>query len=174
MASRYTGRPRAPSPPGGNLKSPRVNPGNSNFGLRLSNGHNTEDDMFDSDNTYSLVQDSVTRRPQPSGPTYKTRIDRMFGDSEADKRPNMGRTSGNKFGSVSSNSTTSSSIRGGSLASLYQARKAGAIGNGALVNGTPKGGRNGTYDAATVEQIKAQFQAQIEAMMISQVCDYFW
>ena len=175
MATRYTGRPRAPSPPGTNLKSPnaRTVNGGSNFGLsRFSNGHHRvtpeEDDMFDSDNTYSLVQDSVTRRPQQptnGGPPYKTRIDRMFGDSEDDKRPNMSRNPGNKFGSVSSNSTTSSSVRGGSLASLYQARKAGATNGAAGANG----GRNGTYDAATVEQIKQQFQAQIEAMMLSQV-----
>lgn len=118
---------------------------------------------FDSDNTYSLVQDSMRERKL----TQVARIDRMFGDSanesDHDKRPNVHR-SNSKFGSVSSNSTNSSSLRGGggSLASLYGAR-----------NGAPKDQKNGHYDAATVEQIKAQFQAQIEAMMLSQV-RLFW
>jgi hypothetical protein len=77
----------------------------------------------------------------------------MFGDSEAEtddkkvRRPN---------GSLSSNgSSSSSSVRGGSLSSLYQARKKGLS----------------TYDSVTVEQIKAQFQAQIESMLQSQVAD---
>ena len=96
------------------------------------------------------------------------RIDRMFGDSaneedKFDKRPNL-HHSNNKFGSVSSNSTNSDSLRGdgGSIASLYQARKN-------LSGGVPSKKEGGHYDAATVEQIKAQFQAQIEAMMLSQV-----
>ena len=97
------------------------------------------------------------------------RIDRMFGDSAneeehfADKRPNV-HLNNNKFGSVSSNSTNSDSLHngGGSLASLYHARK--------NLQGLPaKKEGGGHYDAATVEQIKAQFQAQIEAMMLSQV-----
>ena len=97
------------------------------------------------------------------------RIDRMFGDSaneeeNFDKRPNV-HLNNNKFGSVSSNSTNSDSLHngGGSLASLYHARK--------NLQGLPakKDGGGGHYDAATVEQIKAQFQAQIEAMMLSQV-----
>ena len=99
------------------------------------------------------------------------RIDRMFGDSaneeeKFDKRPNV-HLSNNKFGSVSSNSTNSDSLRGdggGSLASLYQARK-----NMSSVPSVPSNKKEGHYDAATVEQIKAQFQAQIEAMMLSQV-----
>ena len=133
---------------------------------------------FDSDNTYSLVQDSMRDRKM----TQVARIDRMFGDSanednDRDKKPNVHRGS-SKFGSVSSNSTNSSSLRGGgegSLASLYQARKQGHINGGKSAHGTSSiphhgGGRKeGHYDAATVEQIKKQFQAQIEAMMLSQV-----
>lgn len=163
---------------------------------------------FDSDNTYSLVQDSVRDRKMTQVgllafyiPSHKSqtvvayrlqndfqrllwglvvifkiqfqvaRIDRMFGDSAneeehfADKRPNV-HLNNNKFGSVSSNSTNSDSLRGdggGSLASLYQARK----NLQSLPTSKKEGG--GHYDAATVEQIKAQFQAQIEAMMLSQV-----
>ena len=72
---------------------------------------------------------------------------------------------------------------GGSLASLYQARKQGAplpplppsmlatptsVKKGdAVASSNGSGGSH--YDAVTVEQIKAQFQAQIEAMMLSQV-----
>ena len=65
------------------------------------------------------------------------------------------------------------------MASLYQARKQGAplppLPPSMLATPTSvkKGEANGSggshYDAATVEQIKAQFQAQIEAMMLSQV-----
>ena len=153
---------------------------------------------FDSDNTYSLVQDSMRDRKM----TQVARIDRMFGDSanedtDRDKKPNVHRMGSSKFGSVSSNSTNSSSLRGGSLASLYQARKLGGGGgavagagsvpavipglksashgasSGAVskkdVGRSSKDGGNGHYDAATVEQIKKQFQAQIEAMMLSQV-----
>ena len=130
---------------------------------------------FDSDNTYSLVQDSMRDRKM----TQVARIDRMFGDSaneDTDRdKLNVHRGS-SKFGSVSSNSTNSSSLRGGSLASLYQARKQGGMVNG-ITNGA--GVRkeattsNAHYDAATVEQIKKQFQAQIEAMMLSQVSNSF-
>ena len=83
---------------------------------------------------------------------------------------------------------------GGSLASLYQARKQGAplpmlppsmLATPKSVkksseNGASNGNGNGSshYDATTVEQIKAQFQAQIEAMMLSQVRNwlqaFFW
>jgi len=140
---------------------------------------------FDSDNTYSLVQDSMRDRKM----TQAARIDRMFGDSanednDHDKKPNV-HLGNNKFGSVSSNSTNSSSLHGGaggSLASLYQARKQGAplpplppsllatptsVKKGdAVASSNGSGGSH--YDAVTVEQIKAQFQAQIEAMMLSQ------
>ena len=71
---------------------------------------------------------------------------------------------------------------GGSLASLYQARKQGAplpmlppsmLTTPTSVKKSSEGASNGNgsshYDATTVEQIKAQFQAQIEAMMLSQV-----
>ena len=71
---------------------------------------------------------------------------------------------------------------GGSLASLYQARKQGAplpvlppclMPTPTPVKKSSEGASNGNgsshYDATTVEQIKAQFQAQIEAMMLSQV-----
>ncbi len=191
MANRYASRPRAPSPPGNKLINPagRSGGGSKSAAGRPNHHNNFSDSNYsfrlsendeESDNTYSLVQDSV-RKPgfssnsnmKKSSQTpaavaaasnYKTRIDRMFGDSANEddhgKRPNGG---GNKFGSVSSNSTTSSSIRGGSLASLYQARKQRVGAAGQQHDG------RGTYDAATVEQIKAQFQAQIEAMMISQV-----
>ena len=148
---------------------------------------------FDSDtNTYSLVEDSMRDRKM----TQVARIDRMFGDSanedtDRDKKPNVHRMGSSKFGSVSSNSTNSSSLRGGSLASLYQARKLGAVGGPGTGPGTAaarvaglksagasgSGGKdgNGHYDAATVEQIKKQFQAQIEAMMLSQVsCCYLY
>ena len=37
--------------------------------------------------------------------------------------------------------------------------------------GASNGNGSSHYDATTVEQIKAQFQAQIEAMMLSQVRD---
>ena len=73
---------------------------------------------------------------------------------------------------------------GGSLASLYQARKQGAplpmlppslMPTPTSVKKSSEGASNGNgsshYDATTVEQIKAQFQAQIEAMMLSQVRD---
>ena len=79
---------------------------------------------------------------------------------------------------------------GGSLASLYQARKQGAplpmLPPSLMPTPTPvkkssEGASNGNgsshYDATTVEQIKAQFQAQIEAMMLSQVRNWllaFW
>ena len=97
------------------------------------------------------------------------RIDRMFGDSaDEDKRPNV-HLKNNKFGSVSSNSTNSDSLHngGGSLASLYQARSKN-------LNSAVPTQKEGHYDAATVEQIKAQFQAQIEAMMLSQVRSIKW
>ena len=69
---------------------------------------------------------SSTESPSPA----KTKIDRMFGDSVQSSPINsMGRSAG------------------GSLASLYQARKAN--------------------DSATVEQIKQHFQKQIEAMLQS-------
>jgi hypothetical protein len=122
MATSNRFRPRAESP----------NSKRDNFFRVPESDDVGEDD--DSDNTYSLVQDSVRDRKM----TQVARIDRMFGDSaneddvhnhqrhqsnNNDKRPNVGSSLGNKFGSVSSNSTTSSSVRGGSLASLYQARK---------------------------------------------------
>ena len=70
---------------------------------------------FDSDNTYSLVQDSMRDRKM----TQVARIDRMFGDSanednDHDKKPNL-HLGNNKFGSVSSNSTNSSSLHGESF-----------------------------------------------------------
>jgi hypothetical protein len=120
--------------------------------------------------------------------TQVARIDRMFGDSanednDHDKKPNL-HLGNNKFGSVSSNSTNSSSLHGGaggSLASLYQARKQGAplpmlppsmLATPTSVKKSSEGASNGNgsshYDATTVEQIKAQFQAQIEGMMLSQ------
>ena len=43
--------------------------------------------------------------------------------------------------------------------------------------GASNGNGSSHYDATTVEQIKAQFQAQIEAMMLSQVRNWllaFW
>ena len=63
------------------------------------------------------------------------------------------------------------------MASLYQARKQGVplppLPPSMLASVPPtsvkKEGNGSHYDAATVEQIKAQFQAQIEAMMLSQV-----
>ena len=86
-ANRY--RPRAPSP----------------------SQHQPTD--FDSDNTYSLVQDSMRDRKM----TQVARLDRMFGDSANEdefSRPDNRRlnvhSSNNKFGSVSSNSTNSSSF----------------------------------------------------------------
>lgn len=118
MASNLRNRPRAPSPK----------------------------DFEDSDNTYSLVQDSMRDNRKFS----RAPIDRMFGDSanessDLDKRLNLSRNH-SKFGSLSSNSTNSSSPM-------------------------PKKSQS-HYDAATVEQIKAQFQAQIEAMMLSQVTKF--
>jgi len=87
-------------------------------------------------------------------------MDRMFGDSEAENEEkrkittNVGKTRRQHVpnGSLSSNASSNSSRRGGSLSSLYQARKNGLA----------------HYDSATVEQIKAQFQAQIESMLQSQ------
>ena len=87
-------------------------------------------------------------------------MDRMFGDSEAENEEKRKVTAivGNNRrqhvpnGSLSSNASSNSSRRGGSLSSLYQARKNGLA----------------HYDSATVEQIKAQFQAQIESMLQSQ------
>ena len=92
-ANRY--RPRAPSP---------KRNGGSNTGIGQHD--------FDSDNTYSLVQDSMRDRKM----TQVARIDRMFGDSanednDHDKKPNL-HLGNNKFGSVSSNSTNSSSLHG--------------------------------------------------------------
>ena len=65
------------------------------------------------------------------------------------------------------------------MASLYQARKQGAplpplppsmlATPTSVKKGEASGSGGSHYDAATVEQIKAQFQAQIEAMMLSQV-----
>lgn len=139
MARSY--RPRAPSP------------------LRNSSKF-LNDEHEDSDNTYSTVQDSMRDRKM----TQAVRIDRMFGDSaneDSDTKRNLGKNS--KFGSVSSNSTNSSSLRG----SIYQVRKTATKTDPGA--GAGKNGKNGTYDAATVEQIKMQFQAQIEAMMLSQV-----
>ena len=93
-ANRY--RPRAPSP--------KRNSGGGNTGIGQHD--------FDSDNTYSLVQDSMRDRKM----TQVARIDRMFGDSanednDHDKKPNL-HLGNNKFGSVSSNSTNSSSLHG--------------------------------------------------------------
>ena len=171
-------RPRAPSPP----SSPT---GANNFNIlrrqqeqvggRLCrnidyNINGVKRDDFDTDsNTYSTLDDFD--RPKNVIPLPpKTRIDRMFGDSVcpseesgAESVMNMSvlmnsvnkslTGSSNRNGSVSSNasSSTMSSQRGGSLANIYQARK-----------------NSINYDAATVNQIKNQFQAQIESMLQSQ------
>ena len=77
----------------------------------------------------STYTDRLSSTPSSATPA-KTKIDRMFGDSVQSSPINtMGRSAG------------------GSLASLYQARKAN--------------------DSATVEQIKQHFQKQIEAMLQS-------
>ena len=172
MASRYAQRPRAPSPP----RSPTSKVDNFNLLRRqqddkkpqlpparrqTTNYRPTVEDSYDTDNTYSVVQDDQTVEYRPptkvatkAAPTQPTRMDRMFGDSEAENEEKkiLNRRQNVPNGSLSSNASTNSSRRGGSLSSLYQARKSG------LAN----------YDSATVEQIKAQFQAQIESMLQSQ------
>ena len=174
MASRYAQRPRAPSPP----RSPQFGRSTDNFNL-LRRQQQQEDvkpqlpparrpistnfrpsnveDTYDTDNTYSVVQDdqTVEFRPPTKLVTPQTRVGRMFGDSEAENEAKKIVTQHRRNvpnGSLSSNASSNSSRRGGSLSSLYQARKSG------LAN----------YDSATVEQIKAQFQAQIETMLQSQ------
>lgn len=109
-----------------------------------------------SDNAYSVVQDSiVSGAPPPPPPKTRVKNDsRRFGDS----------VNPSPAGSVLSSSSANSSVvssegslkrimmsknNAASLASLYEA----------------KGGR--VYDAATVEEIKAQFQMQIESMLKS-------
>ena len=175
MANRYAQRPRAPSPPRSptfdnfnilrrqqdddrkpnvpkvNVAAPQLPP--ARRPLPTTSYRSAYEDNYDTDNTYSVVQDDQTVEflPPTKTPNLPSKIGRMFGDSEAEnddkkllsRRPN---------GSLSSNASSNSSLRGGSLSSLYQARKSG------LTN----------YDSATVEQIKAQFQAQIESMLQSQ------
>lgn len=178
MASRYAQRPRAPSPP----RSPTLGKSKvDNFNLlrrqqddkkpqlppvrrQSANYRPTIEDSYDTDNTYSIVQDDQTVEFRPPTKTatktatkasaQPTRTDRMFGDSEAENEEKriLNRRQNVPNGSLSSNASSNSSRRGGSLSSLYQARKNG------LAN----------YDSATVEQIKAQFQAQIESMLQSQ------
>ena len=155
-------RPRAPSPP---VRD------NGKYG-------SSEDDSesLDSDNTYSVVQDSMlggsaSSRPPPMPP--KTKImhssmktkggnNRMFGDS----------VNPSPASSVTGSSTSASSSGGSSptTTGLYQKRAqtqrrataAGALGKAA------GGGSMAKYDAETVEEIKAQFQRQIETMLQSQ------
>ena len=153
--TRYSVRPRAPSPP----RSPTT----------------SEEDAASnaSDNTYSVVQDDLGSRGgrSPPAPPPKTRLGatsggggggrlgglqrrRMFGDS-VDPSP----TGSVLSASPSSSSAASNNAAVEELASLYQAR------NGV---GVSSGGGGKKYDAVTVEEIKAQFQKQIEAMLQSQ------
>ena len=162
MAARYSQRPRAPSPPASPLPAR-----NHQFDARRDNQHSNTGDNFaflrqqsqnqknfnpiDDSDAYSIVQDEDFRfirkgiEPQPGPLPPKTKIDRMFGDSANEEDDILTRKSRQQqqndsirlHGSISSNA---SSRRGGSLASLYQARK------------------SMNYDTATVEQIKAQFQ----------------
>ena len=155
-------RPRAPSPPV---------MGNGKFG-------SSEDDSesVDSDNTYSVVQDSMlgggggraaqlSSRPPPMPP--KTKIlsnkkgnnNRMFGDS----------VNPSPASSVTGSSASSSAGSSPTTTGLYQKRaqtQRRATTTGAL--GKAGGGGMSKYDAATVEEIKAQFQRQIETMLQSQ------
>ena len=179
MANRHAQRPRAPSPPRSptfdnfnvlrrqqeverkSNAAPQLPPARRPLPTTTTSYKSAYEDNYDTDNTYSVVQDdqtiefrAATKTPisaTPKTPNLPTKLGRMFGDSEAendDKRA-LGRRLN---GSLSSNASSSSSLRGGSLSSLYQARKNGMA----------------NYDSATVEQIKAQFQAQIESMLQSQ------
>ena len=154
-------RPRAPSPP---VRD------NGKYG-------SSEDDSesLDSDNTYSVVQDSMlggsasSSRPPPMPP--KTKImnsgknksgnnNRMFGDS----------VNPSPASSVTGSSASSSGGSSPTTTGLYQKRAqtqrrataAGAMG------GKGGAGSMSKYDAETVEEIKAQFQRQIETMLQSQ------
>ena len=160
-------RPRAPSPPGN--PDPRDN---FSYLRHQANSRMSSKDYDNESNAYSTVDGTVGsmrgRNLLPLPP--KTRIDRMFGDSVCQSSEdscaetasnhhltsliNKNLSGSNRKGSLSSNasSSTVSSRRGGSLANLYQARK-----------------NSVSYDAATVNQIKNQFQAQIESMLQSQV-----
>lgn len=119
-----------------------------------------DDDIY---NTYSIVQDSVIlggngtpkHHHHPPPPPPKSR---MFGDS----------VNPSPAESVMSSSSGNSG-RNGSLASLYQARNVNSGGNNVRLDLYKSKNENvKTYDAATVEEIKAQFQRQIESMLQSQ------
>ena len=148
MASRYAQRPRAPSPP----RSPKFGRSTDNFNLLrrqqqedvkpqlpparrpISTNFRSSnvEDTYDTDNTYSVVQDdqTVEFRPSTKLSTPQTRAGRMFGDSEAENEAKKVVTQQQHRrnvpnGSLSSNASSNSSRRGGSLSSLYQARKSG-------------------------------------------------
>ena len=156
--ARYAARPRAPSPP--LLGHSEDEDDSSDSGASSSSGSSSETggvsytlDSSDN-NTYSVVQDSVMVIPPPPPPKTK-----LFGDS----------VNPSPAESTMSSSSSSSGGRGGaaaaaSLASLYQAKR--GVGGGMATAAAAAG--SGKYDAITVEEIKAQFQKQIETMIQSQ------
>ena len=132
-AFNLSNRPRAPSPP-------------------RSEDEDDSDEIL-SDNTYSIVQDSVIgkrRPPPPPKATSKTtsttsRLASIHKASAGSSRRFGDSVNPSPAESVVSSSSASSSNSGG-------------------------GGKKSSnkYDAATVEEIKAQFQKQIETMLMSQ------
>jgi len=115
-----------------------------------------------SDSAYSVVQDHVAPPPPPPktrmgiSANAQARRSRMFGDS-VDPSPTGSVLSGSDSSSSASSSSSTNVDRRASLASLYQAR-----------NANVKQSNRKMYDAVTVEEIKAQFQKQIETMLRSQ------
>ena len=143
-------RPRAPSPP-------------RSLDEDEDDLSTYEDDEYGySDNTYSVVQDQLEAPPPP--PKKKTAATagakagaasagRMYvKNNSAIGRQQQQRLFGDSVNPSPAESVLSSGSSGG-IASLYHARNTGP---------------RKMYDAATVEEIKAQFQQQIESMLQSQ------
>ena len=156
-------RPRAPSPP---VRD------NGKYG-------SSEDDSesLDSDNTYSVVQDSMlggsasSSRPPPMPPKTKIMMNSTKNKSSGNNRMFGDSVNPSPASSVTGSSASSSGGSSPTTTGLYQKRAqtqrratvAGALGGKAGgVGGMSK------YDAETVEEIKAQFQRQIETMLQSQ------
>ena len=149
-------RPRAPSPP---VRD------NGKYG-------SSEDDsgsLDSSDNTYSVVQDSMLgspSRPPPMPPktkimnsSKKSSNNRMFGDS----------VNPSPASSVTGSSASSSGGSSPTTTGLYTKRAQTQRRTTAALLGKGVGsGSMSKFDADTVEDIKAQFQRQIESMLHSQ------
>ena len=153
-------RPRAPSPP---VRD------NGKYG-------SSEDDSesLDSDNTYSVVQDSMiggptasssSSRPPPMPPKTKIMMNSIKNKSSSNSNNRMFGDSVNPSpaSSVTGSSASSSGGSSPTTTGLYQKRAQTQRRATAA-----SGGSMSKYDAETVEEIKSQFQRQIETMLQSQ------